>query len=119
MLFGYAYSAGLIAAFLKNDGIEHKPHSSGVCMSLYAHGLLAELCPGIRLSIQTCPPVAGPAFAETALMNNLVSGIECGALGYYDTVMRHATPEELFAHITTVRQLLNDDTELAQRVRGA
>lgn len=67
------------------------------------------------LSIQTCPPVAGTAFAETQLqlctVNNLKivhQGFTCTELGYSrDSVLKHAHPEDLFAHIETIRTNLD------------
>lgn len=105
----YSYSAGIIAEFLHDNGIRFEPHSSRACMViLHDHGLRAEFpCKdgSLYMSIQTCPPVAGDAFAETALQNDRAN-INFRELGYFDSCRRHYTPEELFEHIKLVRDTL-------------
>jgi hypothetical protein len=61
-------------------------------------GIVLTLINGYSLSIQTHPDIAEHAFAETALIKDNQICYEDEVLGYYD-VLRHDTPEDLFAHI--------------------
>ena len=121
----YAYSARLVAEFLDANGITYKAHSSAGGYSLYRHGLRASFDLGdgafLHMSIQTCPPVAGPAFAETALQSATRSFVECAALDYFpsDPIIRHREPVDLFAHIKTVQETLSGDEGLRERLRAA
>ncbi len=136
--YRFSYSAGLIARFLDEHDIKYQPHSTPVCKSLFLdHGLRAKFPAAldgkeylVAMSIQTCPPVAGPAFAETALsFYDTVEGGEgprakerpllnlftCKEFGYIgDTVLRHRLPEDLYQHILSVKQGL--DANLVQKL---
>jgi hypothetical protein len=124
-MFGFAYSAGLVSKFLTDFGIAFNAHSSPACPSVYAHGLRAVLAEvdgkRIFMSIQTCPPVAGPAFAETAIMSDDKSCIGCKKLGYnvFDAVIRHSSPTNLFDHIKKVQdELATDDSLIKTLLEG-
>jgi len=78
------YSLKIITNWLKHKNISYKYSSSPVDMlGMYQHGIIVYF-PQFELSIQTHPSVAGPAFAETLRLDNMLS----------DT--RHNTPEILF-----------------------
>ncbi|PNH01107.1 hypothetical protein TSOC_013028 [Tetrabaena socialis] len=117
----YSYSAGMVATFLGHHGIRFKPHSSRACMVvLYEHGIRAEFPATINsneylvaMSIQTCSPIAGPAFAETALQffaagewRSIPDAVKL-KLGYCDDVVRHASPDDLFEHIQSIKQAVD------------
>lgn len=120
--YQFSYSAGLIARFLDEHDIKYRPHSTAVCMALFLeHGLRAEFPAAldgkeylVAMSIQTCPPVAGPDFAETALSfydtaegrkDPLLHCFTCKEFGYIGyNVLRHSVPEDLYQHILSVKQ---------------
>lgn len=94
------YSLRVVMEHLDSKELTHRFSSGPVGMSLYEHGCKVDL-PGtggkVQMSIQTHPTLAGPAFAETAVLKD-------GKLVYFaskdgDNVVRHDTPEELFEHI--------------------
>jgi hypothetical protein len=108
----YTYSAGLISEWLKENKIPFKPRNSSMdsTFCLYNHGIQATLASDILLSIQTHYMIAGPCFAETALIINGKLTYD-GELGY-DDVMRHSTPTELFDHISEVLKKIQKRKEV-------
>ena len=89
------YSLRIVTDWLTSHNISYEYRSAGVdAIRIYEHGVSVKL-PGNNnklLSIQTHSSVAGWAFAETLLTDNMLSEI------------RHKTPEALFEYI---RELLN------------
>jgi hypothetical protein len=112
-MFGYTYSARLVAECLTRQGIPFEAHSPELG-TMYEHGLHASFDIGegqvIRLSIQTHPLIAGKDFAETAIHTGMQSCIGCNELGYCpgNAVLRHHDPADFYAHIQRVKDALTD-----------
>ena len=104
-----SYSAKLITTWLDDDQRKFTYKFSTPQLDSYAvvqTGLSVRLNDHINMSIQTDPRICITAFAETALQAN--NGIiDCEELGYSDVdIIRHCSPEDLFAHITQVMELI-------------
>jgi hypothetical protein len=100
------YSLRVIVEFLESKDIKYKFASSRVGLLLYEHGCRIDLTDDLKMSIQTHPMIAGPAFAETAIQSMERKTVVYGHFGYND-VIRHDTPEDLFNHI---QEVLNEAT---------
>lgn len=97
------YSLSLITRFLKNQDSTFEYHDAKVGVSFYHHGCRIDLSPRYKLSVQTHPMIAGPAFAETALQDMIENKIVYDGTLDYDDVKRFHTPEELFEHIQSLK----------------
>lgn len=95
------YSLRVIVDFLESKDIKYKFASSPVGYVFYEHGVRMDLTDDLKMSIQTHPMIAGPAFAETAIQSMQQQKVVYGHFGYND-VIRHDTPEDLFNHIQEV-----------------
>lgn len=105
----YAYSANIISQWLQEQNIPHKPSNSKIdsSMSLYNHGIRAIIYPDIEISIQTHHAIAGPAFAETAIIiSDKLSSDNFLGYNMYDAIIRHPSPADLFNHIQDIRTML-------------
>jgi hypothetical protein len=82
------YSLRIITEWLTSNNISYIYRSSGVDpIRIYEHGIQIRI-PGDRtLSIQTHPSVAGWAFAETLITDDMLNE------------KRHKTPDDLFEYI--------------------
>lgn len=97
-----SYSLGKVIEFLQKNEYEFKASSSsGAGYCGVEHGVRVLVGGGIEISIQTHPIIAGSSFAETAIMHN-DNMIFPRDLGYYEDIIRHNEPVDLFAHITAV-----------------
>lgn len=95
------YSLRVIVDFLESNDIKYKFASSHVGLLMYEHGCCIDLTDDLKMSIQTHPMIAGPAFAETAIQSMQRKSVVYGHFGYND-VIRHDTPQDLFSHIQGV-----------------
>ena len=97
-----SYSLGKVIEFLEKNEYEFKANSSaggGYCG--VEHGVRVRVGGNIEISIQTHPIIAGESFAETAIMHNNKI-IYPRDLGYYEDIIRHNEPVDLFTHIFAV-----------------
>ena len=101
-MFGETYSLRVITAYLKSKNIPFEYSSANVGDALHEHGCRIDLGGDLKMSTQTHPMIAGSAFAETAIQNTRLRKLVYNSFGYQDDVMRHKTPERLFAHIEKV-----------------
>lgn len=62
----------------------------------------------IAMSIQTHPSIAAWSFAETAILISSKKIVYPLCLGYYDDVLRHDEPEDLYKHIEKVAALISN-----------
>jgi hypothetical protein len=92
------YSLRVIVDFLESNDIKYKFASSHVGLLMYEHGCRIDLTDDLKMSIQTHPMIAGPAFAETAIQSTQQQKVIYGYFGY-NYVIRHDTPKDLFSHI--------------------
>ena len=98
----YSYSLGKVIEFLQKNEYEFKESSSsGAGYCGVEHGVRVLVGGGIEISIQTHPIIAGSSFAETAIMHN-DNMIYPQDLGYFEDIIWHNEPVDLFAHITAV-----------------
>lgn len=95
------YSLRVVENYLKENNIEYVYSNARVGLFLYDHGCRIDLTDDLKMSIQTHPMIAGPAFAETAIQSMEKKTVVYGKFGYND-VIRHDTPEDLFNHIQEV-----------------
>lgn len=102
------YSLRLIVNYLESKNIQYTFASSPVGYTFYEHGCRVFLTDDLKMSIQTHPMIAGPAFAETAIQSMERKTVVYGHFGYND-VIRHDTPEDLFSHI---QEVVNEAKEL-------
>ena len=93
-----SYSLGLVTDFLDKMKITYTYSSGGGMFAFYETGCRIKLNEPFELSIQTDPVIAGPSFAETALISANTHKVVYGTCGYGD-VKRHDTPDELFKEI--------------------
>jgi hypothetical protein len=76
-------------------------------MSLYSTDIKLKINDIYSLSVQTNPTVAGPAFCESALIDNVTGALEYNSkLGYSD-VIRHSDPEDFFDHVLGLKEKLS------------
>lgn len=114
MAHEYAYSANKISKWLTQQEFKHHPRSSKIDYAIYEHGICVEFASPVQsdeyvsMSIQTHPSIAGFAFAETAILISSDKMVFPASLGYYDDVLRHDEPEDLFKHIEKVAALVFD-----------
>lgn len=101
------YSLRVVEDYLKEKDIKYVFANARVGLFLYDHGCRIDLTDDLKMSIQTHPMIAGPAFAETAIQSMERKSVVYGYFGYND-VIRHDTPEELFNHIQEVLNAAKD-----------
>lgn len=104
-----SYSLRVVLEYLKSKNIEYTVSNASVGLGFYDHGCRIQLNDRYKLSIQTHPDVAVDAFAETAIVDTTKRGPVYGVFGY-DDVLRHRTPEDLFAHIEEVLEKAKANT---------
>lgn len=110
-MFNDSYSLKLVIDWLKTKDIQYKYASCPIGHGFTEHGVRVKLGGDCELSVQTHPDIAGPAFAETALMyNNDIAYV----LNYKWDVIRWDTPESLFEHIENMVNLLAQPETLDQ-----
>lgn len=108
------YSLRVVTTYLNSKGIsfEHWSGYVGYRYSFYEHGCRITLNCDLKMSIQTHPIFAGPAFAETVIQSLETKSFVYDKFGYADDVLRFQTPEKLFEHIENVmRQIKELDAE--------
>lgn len=113
-MYDESYSLSLITKWAQIHNFSYKHSSAKVGCSFVEHGIRLELPGKFKLSIQTHPVIACSAFAESGLIydNNLVYAYD---ILEYDDCQRFATPEELFAHIVAMNDMLLEHEEVDSR----
>ena len=100
------YSCRLVVERLENIGlVKDEDFTVEACtidvFNIYSSGVRLKIGQNTVLSIQTHPNIAGPSFAETAILHN-GNVVYPEKLGYEGDVIRHWKPEDLFTHISLV-----------------
>lgn len=107
-MFPQSFSIRKTTEFLKKHGYEYKASSSQIEPTFVEHGIRVRINDSISLSIQTHPLIAGEAFAETAIIDTDGDGFgKYSNIGYFDDVLRHEDPHDLFVHIFVVSAKFN------------
>jgi len=112
MSFGESYSLRKITNWLKENNLNdyaYTQNGGDLFFSMYSTGIRVKLNDTYSISIQTNPVIAGPAFCETMLINNISKKLEYNNnLGYSD-VIRHMEQNDVFDHITELKNKLSEN----------
>jgi hypothetical protein len=96
------YCLRIVTEFLNSKNIPFVYCNARVVFFMYNHGCQIKLDNDeYIMSIQTHPHISGRSFAETAILDKN-GNFAPDKFNYYDDIIRHDTPEELFTHIMDI-----------------